>query len=180
MHRRTPGTALRRASGMGSPHSSQSARPGPVPRRLRARSIASFTVASILSCTAPSPAQPVAIAVLHGLAVPLLSGPAAARARARRHGASHLSCFPAAVMGRTTTRSCAPRHRPARLAAAAFALALACLGGPAMASDLLRLESHGPDQGLPQSTVHALATDDQGFLWVATQDGLARFDGHRF
>ncbi|MBJ7573927.1 ligand-binding sensor domain-containing diguanylate cyclase [Luteimonas sp. MC1828] len=43
-----------------------------------------------------------------------------------------------------------------------------------------RLEAFGPDEGLPQSTVNALAGDDQGFLWVATQDGLARFDGHRF
>jgi diguanylate cyclase (GGDEF)-like protein len=56
----------------------------------------------------------------------------------------------------------------------------ACLDARAEASGVLRLETHGPDQGLPQSTVKALATDDQGFLWVATQDGLARFDGHRF
>lgn len=62
---------------------------------------------------------------------------------------------------------------------AALAL-LACFGARAGSSDLLRLESYGPDQGLPQSTVMALANDDQGFLWVSTQHGLARFDGHRF
>lgn len=61
-------------------------------------------------------------------------------------------------------------------------LMLALAAGPAaaMPEGALRLESHGPEDGLPQSTVGDLASDDQGFLWVATQDGLARFDGHRF
>ncbi len=71
----------------------------------------------------------------------------------------------------------ATRNR--RVAGVALAL-LACFGPRAGAADLLRLESYGPDQGLPQSTVMALANDDQGFLWVSTQDGIARFDGHRF
>src|SRR5581483_3999670 len=64
MHSRTPGTALRRASGMGAPHSAQTLSPGPLPRLLRARAIASATVASICSCTAPSLAQPVAMTVM--------------------------------------------------------------------------------------------------------------------
>ena len=34
--------------------------------------------------------------------------------------------------------------------------------------------------GLPQATVHAVAFDVQGYLWVGTQDGAARFDGRRF
>jgi ligand-binding sensor domain-containing protein/signal transduction histidine kinase len=36
------------------------------------------------------------------------------------------------------------------------------------------------DQGLPQSTATALAEDKDGFLWVGTQGGLARWDGYRF
>ncbi len=36
------------------------------------------------------------------------------------------------------------------------------------------------DQGLPQSTATALAEDRDGFLWVGTQGGLARWDGYRF
>ena len=36
------------------------------------------------------------------------------------------------------------------------------------------------DQGLPQPIVTALAEDGQGFLWVGTQGGLARWDGYRF
>lgn len=34
------------------------------------------------------------------------------------------------------------------------------------------------EQGLSQNTVHDLLQDRQGFLWVATQNGLTRFDGH--
>jgi len=34
--------------------------------------------------------------------------------------------------------------------------------------------------GLPQATVHAVAFDVRGFLWVGTQDGAARFDGRSF
>jgi ligand-binding sensor domain-containing protein len=36
-----------------------------------------------------------------------------------------------------------------------------------------------PD-GLPQSTVQAVARTPDGYLWVGTQEGLARFDGVRF
>jgi ligand-binding sensor domain-containing protein len=32
-------------------------------------------------------------------------------------------------------------------------------------------------EGLPQNYVHAAAEDDEGYLWVATTDGLGRFDG---
>src|SRR5271168_4322114 len=34
--------------------------------------------------------------------------------------------------------------------------------------------------GLPQSTVQALARTPDGYLWMGTQEGLARFDGARF
>lgn len=36
------------------------------------------------------------------------------------------------------------------------------------------------DNGLPQSSAGALAMDRRGFLWIATQGGLCRFDGSRF
>jgi diguanylate cyclase (GGDEF)-like protein len=36
------------------------------------------------------------------------------------------------------------------------------------------------EQGLPQISVLAIAQDDDGYLWVGTQAGLARFDGVRF
>ena len=43
----------------------------------------------------------------------------------------------------------------------------------------LRFRRIGLDEGLPQSYVNQIAQDAQGFLWLATQDGLARFDGRR-
>ncbi len=35
------------------------------------------------------------------------------------------------------------------------------------------------DDGLTQSTILAMAQDPDGFVWLATQDGLNRYDGHR-
>lgn len=42
------------------------------------------------------------------------------------------------------------------------------------------VEHYTNDNGLPQNSVGSIAQDTKGFVWVATQDGLARFDGHRF
>ena len=39
---------------------------------------------------------------------------------------------------------------------------------------------YGQGSGLPNLSVPALAADAEGFLWVGTEDGLVRFDGHRF
>lgn len=36
------------------------------------------------------------------------------------------------------------------------------------------------EQGLPQSSVQAIIQDKDGYLWLGTQEGLARFDGVRF
>ena len=33
--------------------------------------------------------------------------------------------------------------------------------------------------GLPQGTVYAVLQDSQGFVWLGTEDGLVRYDGHR-
>lgn len=36
------------------------------------------------------------------------------------------------------------------------------------------------ESGLPSNAVTAMAEDAQGFIWVGTQNGLARWDGYRF
>jgi ligand-binding sensor domain-containing protein len=41
-------------------------------------------------------------------------------------------------------------------------------------------EAWSKDQGLPQVSVESLCQTRDGYLWLATQEGLARFDGSRF
>ena len=36
------------------------------------------------------------------------------------------------------------------------------------------------EQGLPQNTINDIVQDHDGYIWIATQGGLARFDGVRF
>src|ERR1700722_9301025 len=51
--------------------------------------------------------------------------------------------------------------------------------GPSRYADTVfqHLDEH---DGLPTPMVMAFAEDGDGFLWVATQGGLARWDGYRF
>src|SRR5262245_31109520 len=42
------------------------------------------------------------------------------------------------------------------------------------------LKEWGPEHGLPQATVRAITQTRDGYLWVGTLNGLARFDGVRF
>ena len=72
-----------------------------------------------------------------------------------------------------------------------FATAALWIGGlcaclPALALDPGKAFHHyvrhawSLQQGLPQISVAAIVQDQQGYIWVATQAGLARFDGVRF
>ena len=45
------------------------------------------------------------------------------------------------------------------------------------ATDLTRWEPFGLAEGLPETSVLSIHQDSLGFLWVATQGGLARYDG---
>ena len=47
-------------------------------------------------------------------------------------------------------------------------------------SQMFRFGHLTTDMGLSQSVVTDLLQDDQGFLWLATQDGLNRYDGSEF
>ena len=54
---------------------------------------------------------------------------------------------------------------------------LACACAFAGVPERPRFRVAGPAQGLPSSEIKALARDADGYLWIGTVDGLARFDG---
>ncbi|UXI69330.1 hybrid sensor histidine kinase/response regulator [Tahibacter amnicola] len=51
---------------------------------------------------------------------------------------------------------------------------------PAVLAPVPLFRRFGAGDGLPSSTVYKLAQDRDGFLWIGTQDGLARYDGMAF
>lgn len=59
-------------------------------------------------------------------------------------------------------------------------LVLGCCAGAAAEPVLYSLQRYGLDEGLSQNSVTSLVEDDLGFLWIGTQEGLNRFDGHQF
>jgi signal transduction histidine kinase/ligand-binding sensor domain-containing protein/CheY-like chemotaxis protein/HPt (histidine-containing phosphotransfer) domain-containing protein len=67
--------------------------------------------------------------------------------------------------------------RPALLLAAAACALVAALTARASDAPLI-LEHLTTSDGLPQGTVFATLQDSQGFVWLATEDGLVRYDGH--
>ena len=60
-----------------------------------------------------------------------------------------------------------------------FAALLGAKSGAQAASRYL-CDVYGATEGLPENTVASVARITDGYLWVATQGGLARFDGLRF
>ena len=57
--------------------------------------------------------------------------------------------------------------------------AVAATNAPALGDGLV-IRSWGTGAGLPQNTVNAIVQTPDGYLWLGTRDGLARFDGVRF
>ena len=43
-----------------------------------------------------------------------------------------------------------------------------------------RFDLYDTGKGMPQNSVTGLALSHDGYLWLTTNDGLARFDGARF
>jgi len=67
--------------------------------------------------------------------------------------------------------------------ASVLALVFAGIGAaaePAPAPSPFVVRSWGTRDGLPQNTVTAIAQTQDGYLWLGTRGGLARFDGVRF
>ncbi|MFN2239797.1 MAG: two-component regulator propeller domain-containing protein, partial [Thermoanaerobaculia bacterium] len=53
-------------------------------------------------------------------------------------------------------------------------------GDPGQALTQYRIDGWQTEQGLPLNTVHTFLQTRDGYLWVGTGGGLARFDGVRF
>jgi ligand-binding sensor domain-containing protein len=51
---------------------------------------------------------------------------------------------------------------------------------PAKALTQYTLRSWDAESGLPQNSVQTIVQTPDGYLWVGTEEGLARFDGERF
>lgn len=51
---------------------------------------------------------------------------------------------------------------------------------PATLHPRARFQIVDRDKGLPQNSVQAIVQDRAGFIWLGTQDGVARYDGRRF
>ena len=79
----------------------------------------------------------------------------------------------------------APRAQARRVAALVLA-SLAALAGPVSADPAARLPLRDyvrrvwtTADGLPQNSVRAIVQSREGYLWLATSEGLTRFDGAR-
>ena len=82
----------------------------------------------------------------------------------------------------------AERMRPI-LQSIACCLAILLVGAPRVFAQTTNLSnlaqapiirSWGTEAGLPQNTVNAIVQTRDGYMWLGTHDGLARFDGVRF
>lgn len=51
---------------------------------------------------------------------------------------------------------------------------------PSFAQQNFSIEHYTAENGLPQNSVKSIAADSDGFVWLATEDGLTRFDGRKF
>ena len=76
--------------------------------------------------------------------------------------------------------------RTRRLVSGLLAVFFIAVGGHALAlNPSLQLSQYILEQwqnpeGMPQNTAATIARTPDGYLWIATQEGLARFDGMRF
>ncbi|WP_170229644.1 hybrid sensor histidine kinase/response regulator [Polyangium fumosum] len=75
---------------------------------------------------------------------------------------------------------------PRRLVAVLAALLVATSARTSTAATDIRtrgvpwIRTFGLDDGIPQSTINAIAFDTAGRLWIGTQGGVASYDGRRF
>jgi signal transduction histidine kinase/ligand-binding sensor domain-containing protein len=73
----------------------------------------------------------------------------------------------------------AMNRRVARMFRLFLGALLCAAAGWVAATNRIRLDTLDVYRGLPANSVRAVLTDRDGFVWAATQDGLARYDGER-
>src|SRR5215213_4265511 len=83
---------------------------------------------------------------------------------------------------RLTSRRTKCSALPCKLLIPVLLLCAGSAGGldPGRAAGEFARRAWQTDSGLPQNTVHAVAQTPDGYVWVATEEGLARFDGLSF
>ncbi len=77
----------------------------------------------------------------------------------------------------------ATRHRARFLSAlVVLAMAWSAQAGnlPYWAMEYAKFDHYSVKDGLSQNSVYDIIQDDKGFIWLATQNGVNRFDGHNF
>lgn len=52
--------------------------------------------------------------------------------------------------------------------------------GNVQAQNNYTIDHYTGDNGLPQNSIKSITADTEGFIWLATEDGLTRFDGRSF
>lgn len=83
----------------------------------------------------------------------------------------------------TTTSRPSLAHRIVRIACLLQLLPAFCSAGVIHAQSIpadYEIVRIGVEQGLSQRLVYDILEDHQGYIWMATREGLNRFDGHRF
>ena len=74
----------------------------------------------------------------------------------------------------------APKRMGARRGLVLLAILALSFRSPGQDLRYMRHQSWSTEQGLPQDSVHQILQTSDGFLWLATEAGVARFDGLGF
>lgn len=67
-----------------------------------------------------------------------------------------------------------------RTVVVALVLVRAALSGSAPAPESYQHQTWRTENGLPQNSVHSILQTNDGYIWLATEGGVARFDGLKF
>lgn len=93
---------------------------------------------------------------------------------------SHHTQYPFPGRGRTGRRNGDAGQKPAFTGLLLMLLLLLLPGLSASETTFIRFDHLTVEDGLSQNTVGSLLQDSRGFIWMGTEAGLERYDGHEF